>query len=84
MFYMFIYAKKSDSIGVVILVGILKLCIMVGIMIIPQSICQYLSGVELPLPAIITKVASFVLLGAFAIYFERKLYNSIKTNNSFN
>lgn len=66
--------KKGDSLGVIILAALLKSCIIIGIMVISQSVCQYLSGAELPLPVLITKAASFVILGAFALYFERKLY----------
>ena len=57
--------------------SIAKLCIIVGIMVIPQTICQSLSGVELPLPALITKVLSFVALGGFALYFNRKMYHEL-------
>lgn len=66
--------EKKDPLGTVILAAILKLFIIVGIMVIPQTICQYLSGTDLPLSALITKTASFVVLGVFAFYFERKLY----------
>ncbi|MDD3654001.1 MAG: hypothetical protein PHO01_07435 [Desulfotomaculaceae bacterium] len=66
--------KKGDNVGVIILAAILKSCIIIGIMVVSQSVCQYLSGAELPLPVLITKAASFVILGAFAFHFERKLY----------
>lgn len=69
--------KKSDGLGVVLLAVLLKLCVIVGIMIIPQSICQMLSGVELPLPALLTKVLSFVALGGFALYFNHRMYQEL-------
>jgi hypothetical protein len=69
--------KKQEGLGVIILAAILKLCLIVGIMIIPQSICQYLSGIEVPLVSLITKAASFVVLGGFAFYFEQKLYKKL-------
>lgn len=69
--------KKKDGLGVVLLAALLKLCIIVGIMIIPQSICQVLSGVELPIPALITKALSFVALGGFALYFNRRMYREL-------
>jgi hypothetical protein len=50
----------------------------VGIMMIPQTICQIASGAELPLPALITKSFSFVLLGGFAFYFNHKIYRELE------
>ena len=64
---------KKDGTGVVILTILLRLCMIVGIMIIPQTICQILSGVEMELPVLVTKALSFVVLGAFAFYFDRKM-----------
>ena len=69
--------KKNDGLGVILLAVLLKLCIIVGIMIIPQSICQAISGVELPLPALLTKALSFVALGGFAFYFNHRMYQEI-------
>jgi hypothetical protein len=46
-------------------------------MMISQTICQILSGYEVVLPVLITKSSSFVLLGGFAFYFNRKLYNGL-------
>lgn len=66
--------KKKNPLGVILLACMLRLCIIVGIMIIPQTVIQMLSGVELPLIALLTKSLSFVALGGFAYYFERKLY----------
>lgn len=64
---------KKDRTGMVILTILLRLCMIVGIMIIPQTICQILSGVEMELPVIVTKALSFVILGAFAFYFDWKM-----------
>lgn len=69
--------KKKDKLGIVILAPLLQACIIVGIMMIPQTICQILSGYELVLPVMITKSGSFVLLGGFAYYFNRKLYQGL-------
>lgn len=69
--------KKKDKLGIVILASLLQTCIIVGIMMIPQTICQILSGYELALPVLITKSGSFILLGAFALYFNKKLYDRL-------
>lgn len=70
--------KKNDNFGVVLLAVLLKACIIVGIMVVPQTICQILSGVELPLIALLTKVLSFVALGGFALYFNYRMYREIE------
>lgn len=59
------------------LAAILKACILVGVMMFPQTICQMMSGLIIPLPALITKSAFFVLLGGFAYYFNRKMYREL-------
>ena len=66
--------KKKEGLGVVLLSILLKLCIIVGIMVIPQTVCQVLSGLEMELPVLATKVLSFVALGGFALYFNKKMY----------
>ncbi len=68
--------RKKDELGTVLLGVLLKCCIVVGIMMIPQTICQIISGYETTLPILITKSGSFVLLGGFALYFNHKLYSS--------
>jgi hypothetical protein len=69
---------KKNPLGTLILAILLKACIVVGVMIVPQTICQIVSGFELPLPALLTKGLSFVLLGTFAFYFNRLLYKELE------
>lgn len=79
--------RKKEPLGTLILACILKVCIIVGIMMFPQTICQLASGIEIQLPALITKSFSFVLLGGFAFYFNHKMYRELegkrKQNNMF-
>lgn len=70
--------KKGNAIGTLLLAIILKLCIIVGIMMFPQTICQIVSGCNIPIPALVTKSLSFVVLGGFAYYFNRKMYKEIE------
>ena len=51
--------KKKNPMGTMILLILLKLCIVVGIVMIPQTACQIASGINIPLPALITKSLSF-------------------------
>lgn len=71
------FLKKQNPMGTVMLDGVLSLCMVVGIMIISQSICQELSNVDIPLIALITKALIFVVLGGFAIYFRRKMHKEL-------
>lgn len=66
--------RKKDGLGTLLLAILLKLCLVVGVMIIPQTVYQILSGSDMELMVIITKLASFVILGAFAVYFDYKYY----------
>lgn len=70
--------KKEDGLGDVLLAIILKVCIIIAVMMIPQTVYQYLSGAGLVWGAIITKAGSFVVLGCFAAYFNRKLYKGME------
>lgn len=69
--------NKKDKLGIIILASLLKACIIVGIMMITQTICQILSGFEVTLPILITKSGSFLLLGGFALYFNSRLYSNL-------
>ncbi len=74
---MFAFIKEKDKLGIIILASLLKACIIVGIMMITQTIFQILSGYEATLPMLITKAGSFLLLGGFALYFNSMLYRNL-------
>jgi hypothetical protein len=65
--------KKKDGLGIVLLAVLLKCSIVVGIMMISETIFQMVSGYEAALPVLITKSGSFVFHGGFALYFYHKL-----------
>ncbi len=69
---------RKEPLGTLIFACIIKVCIVVGIMMLPQTICQIASGIEIPIPALITKSFSFVLLGGFAFYFNKKMYRELE------
>lgn len=71
------FLKKKDGLGTVMLAAILRAGIIIGIMMIFQTVCQTLGGCDLPLAAVLTKSASFAVLGGFAYYFERKMYKEL-------
>ena len=55
-----------------------QICFVVGIMMISQTTCHILAGVELTIPVILTKSGTFLLLGGFAFYFQRKIFKELK------
>jgi hypothetical protein len=69
---------KRNPLGTMILAIMLKASIIVGVMMIPQTICQIASGVDIALPVLITKSLSFVLLGGYAFHLNHKLYKELE------
>lgn len=72
------FLEKKNSLGMIVEASILKLCIFVGFLMFPQMICQMLSGCDLEVPVLITKSFSFILLGGFALYYNRKMYRGLE------
>ncbi|CAM3842428.1 hypothetical protein [Mesobacillus zeae] len=70
--------NKKDNLGTLILAILFKVCMIVGVMMISQTICQSLSGYEITLPVLICKSGSFSVLGVFALYFNTKLYRRLR------
>ncbi|MCX7921093.1 MAG: hypothetical protein N3B21_03590 [Clostridia bacterium] len=70
--------KKRNGIGYILLEILLTLCIIIGVMLPIQSVFQISAGIELPVPVLVTKVASFVTLALFALYFNVKLLRNMK------
>ena len=73
MFIAFFLVRKDSFVGYVLLRMILKVGKYLGIILPMQTFFQLLAGIDLPVPALITKVGIFVALAAFATYFERKI-----------
>ncbi|EPR13494.1 hypothetical protein [Ruminiclostridium papyrosolvens] len=68
---------KKQSLGTMLLAILLKACIVVGIMMIPQTILQVVSGAEIQMPVLVSKSLSFVALGGFALFFNIKMYKEL-------
>ena len=73
MFITYYLCKKEKFIGYVLFRMILTVCLIIGIMLPVQTVFQMLAGIELPIPALITKVFIFIILAVFALYYDRKL-----------
>lgn len=69
--------KKHSFYGICLLSMLLYLSMIIGVILPAQTWFQMQSGIDIPLPALITKVFIFILLSAFAFYFNRKLVKGI-------
>jgi len=78
MFICLYLLKKDDEFGRILLSMLLMICLIMGVMLPVQTVYQMLAGIELPIQAIVSKVGIFVLLAAFAAYFNIRLYKSIE------
>lgn len=70
--------KSRKAMGYILLEMLLTICTVVGVMLPIQAVFQISGGIELPLAVIVTKVASFVILALFALYFNVKFLKSMK------
>lgn len=70
--------KKRSGMGYILLEILLTLNIIIGIMLPIQSVFQMAAGIELPIQVVVTKVASFVTLAFFALFFNIKLLRNMK------
>lgn len=69
--------KQRKPMGYVLLDMLLTLCILIGVMLPIQTIFQLQAGIEIPPAALITKVATFCLLAAFAVYFKSQAMRNL-------
>ncbi|MEN6460172.1 MAG: hypothetical protein ABFC94_02220 [Syntrophomonas sp.] len=72
--------KKRNGMGYVLLFMLLTVCMIMGIMLPMQTLFQLSAGIHLPLPALITKDASFVVLAIFALYFNIRFIKSMNND----
>lgn len=70
--------KKRNSFGVVLLSVLTIGIIIVGAMMIFQTVFQIASGIDVPIPALITKSFIFLLLGIYAVILAKKLYKNMR------
>ena len=70
--------NKENRLGYILLGIMLTVCLLVGVMLPIQTMFQIHYGIELPIGALITKVAIFVVLAITALYFEIKLFKALQ------
>lgn len=70
--------KRRSGMGYVLLGIILTLCCIIGVMLPIQTAFQLSAGIPFTLQVTATKIASFVILAVFALYFDIRLFNNMK------
>jgi hypothetical protein len=70
--------KSRRGLGYVLLDILITLCIIIGIILPVQTVFQIQAGIELPLAAIIIKMASFCVLALFALYFKIRFLKAVR------
>lgn len=70
--------KKRSGLGYILLELLLTVCSIIGIMLPIQTLFQVTAGVSLPISAIVTKVAIFIFLAFFALYFNIRFFKNMK------
>lgn len=70
--------RRRSGLGYVLLEMLLVVCLIIGIILPIQSVFQIQAGIEIPLPILISKIATFCVLAIMAIPLEWKLANSIR------
>lgn len=74
--------KKRSGLGYILLAILLTVCSIIGIMLPIQTAFQVSAGIEIPAAALVTKVASFVVLALFSLYFNIQLFKNIKSTGA--
>lgn len=69
--------RRNQPAGILVLAMLLVLCSVVGLMMPAQSVFQLAAGVEIPIPVLLTKSLTFVLL---AVYASWLLYRLVKAS----
>ena len=69
--------KRRTTLGYIILTQLLMLCSIIGIMLPVQTLFQAQAGIVLPLPVLVTKIATFLILAVFAAYFLVRLLKAV-------
>jgi len=69
--------SKGNNVGYILLGIILNILVLVGVMVISQTIIPIMAGVKMPIGALITKVGIFVVLAIIGVFYEYKLFKRI-------
>lgn len=70
--------KRRSAMGYILLELLLTVCNIIGLMLPIQTVFQIMAGISLPIGVIVTKVAIFIVLALFALYFNIRFFKNMK------
>lgn len=73
------FIKRKDGRGPLLFSTILVLCAAMGLILPMQTIFQLAAGIDLPIPVLVTKAGTFIVLAAFAVALEIRLLKGVRT-----
>jgi NADH:ubiquinone oxidoreductase subunit K len=62
-----VFLLKRNPLGYLLAAPLMILCTLIGIVVIGQTVSQYLAGIIFPIGVYIGMIGSWVVMGAFAI-----------------
>lgn len=77
-FICLVQLRRQSRIGYVLCAVLLTVGAVIGVVLIGQSLCQMIVGIDIPLAALLTKTATFVFLAGFSLYFLRCFYRQLE------
>ncbi len=77
----FYYLRSKKGPGYIIISLIMTLCAVIGVILPLQTVFQMAAGIQIPLPVMITKIASFLILAVFATFFQYQLIRQLRQFN---
>ena len=75
-----IYLWRRKPLGCLLAAPLLVLCINIGVVVIAQTISQFLAGIVFPIGVYIGMIGSWVFMGAFAIGLLMAFFRSLSGN----
>lgn len=73
----FYLMQKKNPLGTIVVFAMMQLCCIIGVTMVTQSVCLFKAEIDLPLPMLITKSVSFLILAGAALYFQRNIYREL-------
>ncbi|RAX23811.1 MULTISPECIES: hypothetical protein [unclassified Actinomyces] len=82
MFLTIGHLRRRTFTGYVLLRLLLRVCLGVGVVLVFQTVVQMLGRVDLPVQAVISKTAIFVILALCAVLIDKKIHVTEKATNA--
>jgi hypothetical protein len=82
MFFTIGHLRRRTYTGYVLLRLLLRVCMCVGVVLLFQTVAQVLAHIDLPVQAIVSKTAIFVILALCAVLIDKKVHVTEKATDA--